>query len=185
MPMVYKSRLRPLTPEERQALDQLARAQSTPALVVGWAKILQAVADGATYQAAAHAAGRKSRDAVTDLVVRFNAEGLGALVPRPKGHPPLQYGPEEAERILREFRRTPDPERDGTVTWSLSLLQRALRAAPDGLPYVSTWTIFQVLHDAGYTWQRTRTWCQTGVVQRKRRGQIVEVTDPEADRKKG
>jgi len=185
MPMGYKIRLRPLTPEERQALDQLARAQSTPALVVGWAKILQAVADGATYQAAAHAAGRKSRDAVTDLVVRFNAEGLGALVPRPKGHPPLQYGPEEAERILREFRRTPDPERDGTVTWSLSLLQRALRAAPDGLPYVSTWTIFQVLHDAGYTWQRTRTWCQTGVVQRKRRGQIVEVTDPEADRKKG
>ena len=67
MPMGYNIRLRPLTPEERQALGQLARAQSTPALVVGWAKILQAVADGVTYQASAHAAGQKSRDAVTDF----------------------------------------------------------------------------------------------------------------------
>lgn len=185
MPIGQKIRLRPLTAEERQAIDQLARAQSTPALVVGWAKILQAVADGATYQAAARAAGRKSRDAVTALVKRFNTEGLGALVVRPKGHPPIQYGPAEVTRILREVRRTPDPERDGTATWSLSLLQRALRTAPDGLPHVSTWTIFQVLHDAGYTWQRARTWCQTGVVQRKSRGQIVEVTDPDTDRKKG
>ena len=185
MPQGRKIPLRELTTEERQAIDQLARSHSTPALVVGWAKILQAVADGATCQAAAQAAGRKSRDAVTDLVVRFNAEDLGALVPRPHGHPPYTYGPTEAERILQEIRRTPDLEQDGTATWSLSLLQRALRRAPDGLPEVSTWTIFQVLHDAGYAWQEKRTWCKTGVVQRKRRGQLVEVTDPAAAIKKG
>ena len=185
MPQGRKIVIRPLTAEERQVLDHLARSQSTPALVVGWAKILQAVADGATCQAAAHAAGRKSRDAVTDLIGRFNAEGLGALVPRPHGHPPYRYGPTEAERILREVRRTPDLEQDGTATWSLTLLQRALRRAPDGLPQVSTWTIFQVLHDAGYTWQEKRTWCKTGVVLRKRRGQLVEVTDPAAETKKG
>lgn len=185
MPHGRKIRLRPLTAEERQVIDHLARSQSTPALVVGWAKILQAVAAGVPCQAAAHAAGRKSRDAVTDLTSRFNAEGLGALVPRPHGHPPYRYGPAEAERILQEVRRTPDLEQDGTATWSLTLLQRALRRAPDGLPQVSTWTIFQVLHDAGYSWQENRTWCKTGVVLRKRRGKIVEVTDPEAETKKG
>lgn len=185
MPQGRKIHLRSLTTEERLAIDQLARSHSTPALVVGWAKMLQAVAEGATCQAAAAAAGRKSRDTVTDLVVRFNAEGMGALVPRPHGHPPYKYGPAEAERIVQEVQRPPVLEEDGTATWSLSLLQRALRRAPDGLPDVSTWTIFQVLHAAGYTWQEKRTWCKTGVVQRKRRGKIVEVTDPAAETKKG
>ncbi|MHB9131481.1 MAG: helix-turn-helix domain-containing protein [Armatimonadota bacterium] len=185
MPTGQKIRLRAVTAEERQTIDQLARAQSAPAVVVAWATMLQAVADGATCQAAAQAAGRRNRDTVTDLVVRFNAEGLGALVPRPRGHPPYRYGPEEADRILQEVRRTPDPEQDGAATWSLTLLQRAVRRAPDGLPAVSTWTIFQVLHDAGYSWQEKRTWCKTGVVQRKRRGKIVEVTDPQAETKKG
>ena len=29
--------------------------------------------------------------------------------------------------------------------------------------------IFQVLHQAGYTWQQNRTWCDTGTVERKRK----------------
>jgi hypothetical protein len=40
--------------------------------------------------------------------------------------------------------------------------QNTLQRAPDGLPRVSTYTIWAVLHDAGITWQRDR-WCQTGV----------------------
>lgn len=85
---------------------------------------------------------------------------------------------------VREFRRAPDRERDGTATWSLTTLQRALRAAPDGVPTVSTATILQTLWDAGYTWQRSRTWCRTGVVIRKRKVGPVEVTDPDATPKK-
>src|SRR5438552_19097253 len=84
------------------------------------------------------------------------------------------------ERILRELRRPPDRERDGTATWSLGTLQRALRAAPDGLPTVSTWTILHALWDAGFTWQQGRTWCHTGTVVRKRKAGPVEVTDPDA-----
>ena len=87
-------------------------------------------------------------------------------------------------RILREFRRTPDRERDGTATWSLTTLQRALRTAPDGLPTVSTATILQTLWAAGYTWQRSRTWCRTGVVVRNRKAGPVEVTDADATPKK-
>lgn len=185
MPTGYKLMLREFTTEERQVLAQFARSQSSPALVVGWAKVLLAVAEGATFTAAARAAGRKDRNAVAHLVQRFNAVGLGALVPRPKGHPPIQYGPAEAERILAEVTRPPDVDQDGTATWSLSLLKRTLRAAADGLPQVSTWTIFQVLHEAGYSWQKTRTWCKTGIVLRKRGENLVEVTDPAAERKKG
>jgi transposase len=96
------------------------------------------------------------------LVTRFNTAGLAAIEPRHGGGPPVVYDATVRERILRAFRRTPDREQDGTATWSLTTLERALRRAPDGLPRVSTWLIFHTLHEAGYTWQESRTWCHTG-----------------------
>jgi hypothetical protein len=66
----------------------------------------------------------------------------------------------------------------------LSSLQRALRTAPDGLPRVSTFTILMVLHEAGLSWQRDRSWCNTGTVTRVRKGRAVRVTDPDAQAKK-
>ena len=177
--------LRPLAAGERSSLEQLARASSERADRVARAKALLAVADGAPFTAAARAAGRRSGVAVKHLVARFNVEGLAAVDPRHGGGPPLQYGAVERERILREFRRPPDRQRDGTATWSLTTLQRALRTAPDGLPGVSTWTILLTLWEAGYTWQQDRTWCPTGTARRKRRdGTVVAITDPDATPKK-
>jgi hypothetical protein len=66
----------------------------------------------------------------------------------------------------------------------LSTLQRALRQAPDGLPDVSTYTIWVVLQEAGWSWQKNRSWCETGKVKRKRKGEVVEVNDPDATAKK-
>jgi transposase len=180
-----KEPLRPLTTAERAALGRIARARSARAERVARARALVAVADGARFTDAARAAGRRSGDAVAHLVARFNREGLAALDARHGGGPSRRYGPEEREQILREFRRPPDRERDGTATWSLATLRRALRRASDGLPTVCTETILHVLWEAGYTWQRDRTWCHTGQARRKRKdGTVVEVTDPEATPKK-
>jgi hypothetical protein len=74
----------------------------------------------------------------------------------------IEYGAEAQERILRELRRPPERE-DGTATGSLSTPQRALREAPDGLPEVSTFTILQTLHQAGYSWQETRKDQRSGI----------------------
>ena len=76
--------LRPLTDVERDALTRLSRATAAPAAQVTRARLLLAVADGANYQDAAHALGRKSGDGVATLVARFNALGLDAL--------PLRHG---------------------------------------------------------------------------------------------
>jgi len=103
-------------------------------------------------------------------------------MPGSGGH--LQPSPADRARILREARRTPDRERDGTVIWSLTTLQRALRRAPDGLPHVSTYTIWVILHEAGFRWQASQTWCETGKVKRKRKAGVVDVTDPDAQPKK-
>ncbi len=179
-----KDPLRALTEEERDILEQIARARSEPASHVARAKSLLAVADGKTYVEAAQAADRRSNDAVSHLVSRFNQEGLAALEPRHRGGPQLIYGVAEQERILVEADRTPDREQDGTATWSLTTLQRALRQAPDGLPQVSTYTIWLTLCQAGWSWQQDRTWCDTGKVKRKRKEGIVEVVDPDATPKK-
>ena len=185
MAHAQKAPLRPLTAAEQTELGRIARASSERADRVARAKALLAVADGVPFSVAARLAGRRSGDAVAHLVARFNEDGLAALEPRHGGGPPRQYGAAERERILKEFRRTPDREQDGTATWSLTTLQRALRRAPEGLPEVSTATILAVLWEAGYTWQRTRTWCTTGTARRKRRdGTIVDTVDPAATPKK-
>jgi hypothetical protein len=184
MPHPQKAPLRALTPAERRALEAVARAGSERADRVARARALLAVAEGASFAAAARAAGRTSGVAVARLVARFNAEGVVAVTPGHGGGPPVVYDAPTRERILREFRRPPDRERDGTATWSLSTLQRALRRAPDGLPGVSTWTILQALWAAGYTWQQSRTWCHTGTVLRRRKAGTVRVTDPDAAPKK-
>jgi hypothetical protein len=179
-----KDPLRPLTADERAELERVRRSGSDRADRVAHAKALLAIADGALFSNAARCAGRRSPRAVASLVARFNACGLAALDRRHGGGPAIQYGAAERERIFAEFRRAPDRERDGTATWSLTTLQHALRTAPDGLPGVSTKTILQTLWDAGYTWQRDRTWCNTGTVVRKRKAGSVEVTDPDTAPKK-
>jgi len=179
-----KDPLREVTEEEREVLQQIARAGSEPASHVAHAKMLLAVAAGQTYREAALAAGRRSYEAVSQLVARFNGCGLLAVEPRHSGGAVRCYGVGEQERILAEARRIPSPEQDGTATWSLSTLRQALHQAPDGLPHVSTYTIWVTLRQAGWSWQQDRTWCETGKVKRKRKSGVVEVTDPDATAKK-
>lgn len=184
MPRRQKEPLRPLTPVEHAELERVSRAQSAPAAEVAHAKALLAVAAGQRFTDAARAAGRRSGDAVAQLVARFNRAGLAAVPPGHGGGPAKGYGVQEQARILAEVRRTPDREGDGTATWSLTTLQRVLRRAPGGLPQVSTYTIWSVLHEAGLTWQQDRSWCETGSALRKCKAGTVTVRDPDAVPKK-
>ena len=179
-----KDPLRPLTDSERDELAQIGRSQAAPAVEVARARMLLAVARGDDYQQAALAAGRRSGDAVSHLVARFNAEGLAALTPRHGGGRSPVYGQAARERILREVKRPPTPDADGTATWSLSTLRKAVRSAPDGLPRVSTFTLWRVLHEAGYGHQNTRTWCPTGTALRRRKAGAAIVADVDAEPKK-
>ena len=179
-----KDPLRPLTEQEKSVLLKISRSLSASAVQVARAKALLAVAEGKSYQQAASLAGRKSNDAVAQLVSRFNKEGLSALETKHGGGPAIEYTQTEKERIVREFQRTPDRTEDRTASWSLVTLQRSLRRAPDGLPHVSTYVIWQTLHDAGLSWQLDRSWCETGKVIRLRKSGRIEVEDPDTVAKK-
>ena len=181
---IYKNLLRPLTDEERQLLEQLVQARSERTDVVTWARELLAVASGQTYVQATAMAGRRSAEAVSELATRFNHNGMAGLQPHGKGGPKPIYDAAARERILAEARRPPDLQRDGTATWPLMTLRNALRRGPDGLAHVSTYTISQVLHAAGFRWVAACSWCDTGKAVRRRLSGPVIVTDPAAEAKK-
>jgi transposase len=176
--------LRTLSQEERTELEVISRERSAPAEWVIRAKVILLVSQGSAYEAAAKAVGRRDGDRVACLVKRFNEEGLSALTPRHGGGPKIRYGVKERRRILREVARQPSCEQDGTAQWSLSTLRRSLHQASDGLAQVSEFTIRKVLLEAGYDWQHSRTWCQTGQVVRKRKAGLVIVHDPDSEAKK-
>src|SRR5918995_4277048 len=178
--------LRTLDDAERAALSRLGRSRSAPAAQVARARALLAVAEGQSYTAAAQLVGREVGDTVARWVAGFNRDGLAAVVPHHGGGHRIRYGEAEQRRILAEVARVPERARDGTATWSLSTLRDALRRAEDGLPGISTYTVGRALHAAGYSWQKGRTWCETGVVVRKRKHDgLVAVADPDAAAKRG
>lgn len=79
----------------------------------------------------------------------------------------------------------PDLAIDGVSQWSLSVLQHRLRAEDNGkFATVSTYTIWQVLHQAGQSWQQSRSWCKTGTALRRRKSGVIRVSDPDTEAKK-
>src|SRR5215217_7168750 len=183
MVAMQKERVRPLTVAEQRELRAIAKASSERVDRVKRATALLAVAGGETFAAASRAAGYRSIGAVTYLVRRFNRVGLDALgIAAGRGRRPT-YDAAARARIVATAQRPPDRKADGTATWSLSTLERTVRR--EGLPRVGAATIRRVLHDAGSSYQRTRTWCPTGTALRKRKAGVVRVVDPETEVKRG
>src|SRR5579872_1799245 len=168
--------LRHVTQEEEQHLRRLVKASSERVDVVKRAKAILAVRAGQPYTEAAREAGYKSGDSVSQLVERFNQQGLAALLIAPGRGRKVTYTPEQRARIVQEFRRVPDRQEDATATWSLMTLRDALRQ--EALPNVGASTIREVLYETGYHFGKTRTWCPTGTALRVRKAGTVTVEDP-------
>jgi hypothetical protein len=140
-----KEPVRVLHEEETRGWRRSARSTREPASHVRRATQLLAVAAGQSDTEAARMTGRRSGDAVAQGVRRFNREGVQARARWGGAGTRATYGAAERETILAEARRCPGSDSDGTATWSLSLLQQALRRqAPQSLGQVSTYTIWAV-----------------------------------------
>jgi len=173
--------LRPLTAPEEQELQRAVKATSERVDTVRRAKALLAVAAGRTLSAAGQEAGL-SREGVSKVIKRFNQRGLDVLdIATGRGRKPT-YTSEQQARILAEVQRTPDRKEDQTATWSLMTLRQALRKT--ALPDIAAETIRQVLLEAGYSYQQTRTWCRTGYALRKRKSGTVTTYDEQTLEKK-
>lgn len=182
MGQTQKHPLRPLSEQEERELHRLIKATSERLDVVRRAKAVVAVASGEPFAEAARQAGLKSGDGVGKLIMRFNEHGLAALSVATGRGRKVTYTSAQRSLILQEAQRQPDRAEDGTATWSLKTLERAQRKK--GLPQLGASTIREVLHESGYTYQRTRTWCRTGFAERVRKSGTVTVYDPETPEKK-
>ena len=176
-------RLRALTDDERATLVRVSKASSERRDRVRRATALLAVAAGASLPTAARQAGYRSPTAVAGLVARFNRGGVAALTIAPGRGRRATYDPAARAQIVATAQREPDRRRDSTATWSLTLLERAVRQ--EGLPTVGATTIRRVLQAAGASYQQTRTWCPTGTADRKRKAGVVRVVDPHTEAKRG
>ena len=182
MPMPQKHPLRPLTEQEEQELRRIEKASSERVDVVRRARALLAVAAKQTFPQAASSAGFAEARSVSQLVERFNQQGLAALsIAAGRGRKPT-YTSQQQARILAQVQREPDRKADQTATWSLMTLRAALRQTD--LPAIAAETIRQVMHEAGYSYQRTRTWVRTGYALRVRKSGTVTTYDQETPEKK-
>ena len=183
MAIPQKEPLRPLTAEERAALQRVAKASSERVDRVRRAVALLRVAQGGSFRQAAQEAGFRSGTAIAGLVGRFNRHGLAALTIAGGRGRRATYDSKARTQIVACAQRHPDRRGDGTATWSLGTLQRTLRKSD--FPRIGTSTIRRVLEDAGSSYQRTRTWCPTGTAQRLRKTGVVTVIDPQTEAKRG
>lgn len=178
-----KAPMRALTAEEQVALERLVKRSSERLDRVRRATAILAVAHGASFAAAAREAGLRSGTAVANLIDRFNHQGLPAVrIGAGRGRKPT-YTTAARAQIVATAQRAPERRADGTATWSLSMLQRALRK--DTYPQIGATTIRRVLEQAGSSYQRTRSWCPTGTAQRVRKNGVVTVVDPQTEEKRG
>lgn len=181
MPYPQKHPLRLLSEQEERALSPMAKASRERVDTVRRAKALLAVHAGEPFTVAAALSGYQSADRVSLLVERFNQQGLAALfIAAGRGRRPTSTG-SQRQQVLERLRSTPNREQDQSATWSLRLLQRALRR--DLLPHIGASTIGRILHQAGYVFGRSRTWCRTGTAVRVRKAGVVTVHDPQAQEK--
>lgn len=183
MPTSQREPLRRLSRVERVALQRIAKSTSERVDHVRRATALLAVARTGVFTHAAREAGLRSGTTVADLVARFNRDGLAAVQIASGRGRRSTYTPSARAQIVATAQREPDRRTDGTATWSLSTLQRTLRRS--GFPRMGTSTIRRVLQDAGSSYQRTRTWCPTGMAQRKRKAGVATVVDPQTEEKRG
>ena len=177
-----KIALRDLTSEEEKTLQRLIKATSERVDTVRRAKALVAMARGATFTQAAQEAGFKSSETVSQLIERFNTQGLHVLSIAAGRGRKKTYDSQARMRVLQQMQQEPDRDKDTTATWSLKTLEKALRKRE--LPQIGATTIGRVLHEAGYSVQQSRTWCLTGSALRKRKAGVVTVRDPDTEEKK-
>ena len=169
-----KESLRPLTEQERQALQRILRSGSERADVVTRAREVLAVTLGASYRNAAAGAGRRSAEAVSKLVSRFNREGLAALEPHGRGGPmpgqswagqgqarrqPHEYVRNGTAKLLTLFCPNSGELRAKGVTAAPNAvlhpwLQQELTAVLDRLPAAAPVTDAAGNHAAWEQWQR-------------------------------
>lgn len=155
MPTTKPLSLREPTPEERQALEQLATSRTAQARLVERAQILLAVAEGRGATEIARDLG-VSRPTVYTWIHRFNEHGLAGLADRPRSGRPQTYSAEQRAEVIAAA--LTDPKELGLPfgCWTLDRLRDYLNEHK-GIP-IKRSRIDELLLEEGLRWRHQETW---------------------------
>jgi transposase len=161
-------RVRRLTDQEGQRLQQIVRRGSTSSVRYRRAMMLLASAGGNTVPVIARLV-QADEDTVRDLIHRFNETGLACLDPQWAGGRPRLLSPDDEDFVIQTATTRPRKLGQPYTRWSLRKLAAYLRKVHGRMIRIGREALRCLLARRGVTFQRTKTW--------------KESTDPERDAK--
>ena len=153
--MALPLELRPLTPDERDAVERTARSRTAPARAVERARIVALAGEGAGVAEVARAVG-VCEDTVRRWIKRFNAGGLAGLADAGRPGRPPTYTPAEVGEVVAASLTAPRELGLPFASWTLDRLAAYL-AEERGIP-IKRSRIGEVLVAEGLRWRTEETW---------------------------
>jgi transposase len=167
--MAEPVRVRRLTDQEGQRLQQIVRRGSGSAVRLRRAMVILASAGGNTVPAIARLV-QGDEDAIRQVIHRFNETGMASLDPRWAGGRPRLISPDDEAFIVTTASTRPENLDQPFTRWSIRKLADYLARNRSGRRVrIGRERLRQLLRKHGITFQRTKTW--------------KESTDPDRDAK--
>ncbi|MQL61893.1 IS630 family transposase [Streptomyces vinaceus] len=180
--MAEPVRVRRLTDQEGQKLQQIVRRGSTSSVRYRRAMMLLASAGGNRVPVIAQLV-QADEDTVRDVIHRFNEIGLACLDPQWAGGRPRQLSPEDEDFVIQTATTRPTKLGQPFTRWSLRKLVSYLRKVHGRVIRIGREALRSQLARRGVTFQRTKTWKESPDPDREAKlDRIEEVLDRFTDR---
>nr|WP_280867756.1 IS630 family transposase [Streptomyces sp. SAI-127] len=175
-------RVRRLTDQEGQKLQQIVRRGSTNSVRYRRAMMLLASAGGNRVPVIAQLVAA-DEDTVRDVIHRFNEIGLACLDPQWAGGRPRQLSPDDEDFVVQTATTRPVKLGQPFTRWSLRKLVAYLRRVHGRIIRIGREALRSLLARRGVTFQRTKTWKESPDPDREAKlDRIEEVLDRFPDR---
>ncbi|MFF5960796.1 helix-turn-helix domain-containing protein [Streptomyces luteogriseus] len=155
--MAEPVRVRRLTDQEGQRLQQIVRRGSTSSVRYRRAMMLLASAGGNRVPVIAQLV-QADEDTVRDVIHRFNEIGLACLDPQWAGGRPRQLSPDDEDFVIQTATTRPAKLGQPFTRWSIRKLAAYLRKIHGRIIRIGREALRCLLARRGITFQRTKTW---------------------------
>ncbi|WP_347224612.1 IS630 family transposase [Streptomyces thermocarboxydus] len=155
--MAEPVRVRRLTDQEGQRLQQIVRRGSTSSVRYRRAMMLLASAGGNRVPVIAQLV-QADEDTVRDVIHRFNEIGLACLDPRWAGGRPRLISPDDEDFVVQTATTRPTKLGQPFTRWSIRKLAAYLRRVHGRIIRIGREALRCLLLRRGFTFQRTKTW---------------------------
>jgi transposase len=175
-------RVRRLTDQEGQKLQQIVRRGSTSSVRYRRAMMLLASAGGNRVPVIAQLV-QADEDTVRDVIHRFNESGLACLDPQWAGGRPRLLSDDDEDFVIQTATTRPTKLGQPFTRWSIRKLASYLRKVHGRVIRIGREALRCLLARRGVTFQRTKTWKESPDPDREAKlDRIEEVMDRFPDR---